>query len=246
MQEWKIATVNGREVPVLTSDEKEALLAAKAAGRAVVGLWRPEQEMDEIAAARYVIEDPKDATEEYLERVARRHLGLPWRICETERLVIREMFADDFDEVWSNRIGRGFGSIEELEAYTKNQYTFYEFGFWALLEKGSGELVGMAGLTVPGEASVEEARGEKLEQWVLEVQTELDQEIGETLELGYHIFVNYRRQGYAKEACQAIIQYGIEELGVTKFIARIAKENFKSKNLARGLGFIQTDRIEVL
>ena len=32
MQEWKTAIVNGREIPVLVSDEKEALLAAKAAG----------------------------------------------------------------------------------------------------------------------------------------------------------------------------------------------------------------------
>jgi recombination protein RecR len=60
MQETRIAVVNGREVPVLISDEKEALLAAKAAGRAIIGLWRPGQEMDEISAARYVVEDPQD------------------------------------------------------------------------------------------------------------------------------------------------------------------------------------------
>ena len=149
MQEWKTAYVNKKEIPVLISDEKEALLAAKAAGRATIGLWRPGQEMGDISAAKYVVENPDDVTEVYLERVARRHLGLPWRICETERLVIREMFADDFDEVWENQIGLGFGSVEELEAYTKNQYVFYEFGFWALLEKASGELVGVAGLKVP-------------------------------------------------------------------------------------------------
>ena len=44
MQEIRIAIVNDREIPVLISDEKEALLAAKAAGRALIGLWRPEQE----------------------------------------------------------------------------------------------------------------------------------------------------------------------------------------------------------
>ncbi|MBE5971053.1 MAG: GNAT family N-acetyltransferase [Lachnoclostridium sp.] len=235
MQEWKTAIVNGREIPVLVSDEKEALLAAKAAGRAVVGLWRPGQEMEEIAAARYVVEDPEDVTEEYLERVARRHLGIPWHICETERLLIREMFADDFDEVWSNRIGRGFGSIEELEAYTKNQYTFYEFGFWALVEKQTGNLVGMAGLTLPGESS-EEGYGENLESYALCAESQAEQTEGETLEIGYHVFPAYRRRGYAKEACSAIIQYGIEELGASKITARIAKENIRSKNLAKELG----------
>lgn len=228
MQETRIAVVNGREVPVLISDEKEALLAAKAAGRAIIGLWRPGQEMDEISAARYVVEDSQDATEEYLERVARRHLELPWRICETERLVIREMFADDFDEVWSNQIGHGFGTIEELEAYTKNQYAFYEFGFWAVTEKESGELVGMAGLTVPGEP--DEAR-------YLWMELETGVENGEILELGYHVFPKFRRKGIAREACEAVILYGVNELNVSKVIVRIEKDNEKSKNLACGLGF---------
>ena len=96
MQEIRTTYINGHEIPVLISDEKEALLAAKAAGRAIIGLWRPEQEMDAISAAKYVVEDLNDVSEEYLERIARRHLGLPWRICETERLLIRELFADDF------------------------------------------------------------------------------------------------------------------------------------------------------
>ena len=66
------------------------------------------------------------------------HLGLPWRICETRRLLVREMTGDDFDEVWANQVGRGFGSVEELEAYTKHQYTFYEFGFWAWWKRRPG------------------------------------------------------------------------------------------------------------
>ena len=126
MQEIRVTSVNRHEIPVLISDEKEALLAAKAAGRAVIGLWKPGQDMDELAGAKYIVENPDDVTDMLVERVARRHLGLPWHICETERLLIREIFADDFDEVWSHQIGRGFGSIEELEAYTKNQYDFYE------------------------------------------------------------------------------------------------------------------------
>lgn len=239
MQEMKIAEVNGREVPVLVSDEKEALLAAKAAGRAIIGIWRPGQEADEIAAAAYVAENPKDVTKEYLERVARRHLGLPWHICETERLLIREIFADDFDEVWSNQIGHGFGSIEELEAYTKHQYTFFEFGFWALVDKTTGNLVGIAGLTVPDETDDNALELYRFD--ARKVNTTDEQENGECLELGYHIFPNFRRQGYAKEACKAIIRYGIEEMNVSELIVRIAKNNDKSKRLAAELGF-QTGR----
>lgn len=69
MQEIRTTYINGHEIPVLISDEKEALLAAKAAGRAIIGLWRPEQEMDAISAAKYVVEDLNDVSEEYLERI---------------------------------------------------------------------------------------------------------------------------------------------------------------------------------
>lgn len=233
MQEWKIAYVNRREVPVLISDEKEALLAAKAAGRAIIGIWRPEQAMDEISAARYVVENEADVTEAYLERVARRHLGLPWHICETKRLMIREMFADDFDEVWVNQIGLGFGSVEELQAYTKNQYTFYEFGFWALVEKESGALVGVAGLKVP------DADYDFWQALKKESESEVHAEDEEILELGYHMFPKFRRKGYAKEACQAILAYGKEELGISWFLARIDQENTASRQLAESLGFVE-------
>ena len=260
MQEWKIVYINQREVPVLISDEKEALLAAKAAGRAIVGLWRPGQAMDQISAAKYVVEDPADVTEKYLERVARRHLGFPWHICETERLLIREMFADDFDEVWTNQIGLGFGSVEELQAYTKNQYQFYEFGFWALVDKERRELVGVAGLKVPEEAEDQkyganalidvliwenkESAGQSGEQMNMtqekdaELQSANSIEEEVTLELGYHIFPRSRKCGYAKEACQEILEYGMKELGVNRFMVRIDKENIVSRHLAESLGFI--------
>ena len=230
MQEIRVTSVNRHEIPVLISDEKEALLAAKAAGRAVFGLWKPGQDMDELAGAKYIVENPDDVTDMLVERVARRHLGLPWHICETERLLIREIFADDFDEVWSHQIGRGFGSIEELEAYTKNQYDFYEFGFWALVEKGTGTLIGVAGLTVPEDVEEDDDR---TEVYVLDAGA-----AGETLELGYHIFPKHRKHGFARESCQAILQYGVEELGADRFIVRIDKENEASKHLARSLGFV--------
>ena len=57
------------------------------------------------------------------------------------------------------------------------------------------------------------------------------------LELGYHIFRRFRQNGYAKEACEAILQYGTEELGTTRFMVRIDKENTISLRLADRLGF---------
>ena len=225
MREIRYAAVNGKEIPVLISDENEALLAARAAGGAIVGLWSGE---GRGTAAPYAVEALSDVTEEFLERAARRHLGLPWRICETRRLLVREMTGDDFDEVWTNQVGRGFGSVEELEAYTKHQYTFYEFGFWALVEKETGDLIGVAGLKVPEEDGKEDRELVKLE-------VPVDGEV--VLELGYHIFPAYRRRGYGLESCSGILEYGRQELGADRFLVQIRKENTPSLALAERLGF---------
>ena len=272
MQETRMAVVNGEKIPVLISDEKEALLAAKAAGGAIVGLWRAGQETGQLAAADYVMEDMEAATEEFLERVARRHLGLPWNICETKRLHIREMAKEDLGEVWQRNIGDGFETMDGLMAYTKHQYQFYEFGFWAVTEKASGKLVGVAGLRVPAEdvtedrfaetsdrafndrfAETEEPVRKELEmleeEHASEEQRENRLEVfradgavdaedqAMVLELGYHIFSEYRRQGYALECCQGIMEYGIRELGVSQFEVRIARDNAASRQLAEKLGF---------
>ena len=61
------------------------------------------------------------------------------------------------------------------------------------------------------------------------------------LELGYHIFPEYRRKGYAKEACRAAIEYAEEEFGTVQFIVRIGKENIVSKKVAESLGFVRTE-----
>ena len=50
MQEIRYAMVDGEKVPVLISDENEALQAAKAARRAIVGLWREDGKENEWCA----------------------------------------------------------------------------------------------------------------------------------------------------------------------------------------------------
>ena len=75
-------TIAGQTYPVILSDENEALQAAKAAGRAIVGLWRENEEKQpaDYSSCLYLITDPEDADETFLERVVRRHLALPWFI----------------------------------------------------------------------------------------------------------------------------------------------------------------------
>lgn len=268
MQEIRYVNVNGNRIPVLISDEREALLAAKTAGRAVVELLGsqgcgpgtegcgpgtegrgPGAEGPDagetgasgdsgLGTAEFAVEHLEDADDEFLERVVRRKLGLPWKIYQTERLLIREIFADDFEEIWENQIGSGFETLEMLEAYTKEQYRFYGFGFWAVVERESGNLIGVAGLTIP-----REWKGEgdwySLKLPLLEGE---ERYFEEPLELGYHIFPPYRRKGYAKEACLAVLDYGRRQLGVFHYQAWIQRENTVSQRFAEQLGFRKKEK----
>ena len=249
-QEYTI-WVENKAYPVVVSDEREALLAAKAAGRVFVGLINMEEEQElqgknwlsgesEKTAgitekdcgsaglwdAEYLA-TPDGICPEYLERIVRRHIGLPWLIAETDRLIIREFTPDDIaqmpeePDVWYTEEERTadqvFYNKEKLEAYIKSQYRFYEYGIWAVVRKADGVIVGKAGVTNLEESEQDES--------------------AEYLELGYHIFRPYRRQGYAEEACRAILNYAKEELACP-VCARVAKENTASIRLLEKLGVI--------
>lgn len=228
-------TIAGQMYPVILSDENEALQAAKAAGRAIVGLWRENKEENvdsltlsnagqeetengkngkkeqaDYSSCLYLITDPEDADEEFLERVVRRHLDLPWVITGSERLIIREFAPEDPLEPASSEDAEGtFSDWNKREEYRKHQYRFAECGLWALERRVDGVLVGKAGLTDG--------------------------------ELGYHIYAPFRRQGYALEACQAILKYGFETLELQKIQLSVKRSNTASWMLAKKMGFSEQD-----
>src|SRR5215510_15899740 len=57
------------------------------------------------------------------------------------------------------------------------------------------------------------------------------------IEYGYTVFSAFRRQGYAREACEALMQWAYQEHRVTRFVVSIRPDNLPSRRLAEGLGF---------
>jgi ribosomal-protein-alanine N-acetyltransferase len=57
------------------------------------------------------------------------------------------------------------------------------------------------------------------------------------VEFGFTIFPAFRRQGFAREASLAMIQWAREVHGVQEFILSIRPDNMASQALAAGLGF---------
>jgi len=58
------------------------------------------------------------------------------------------------------------------------------------------------------------------------------------VEFGYTIFPPFRRQGYATEACQALLTWA-QQQGVTRFVLSISPHNQPSLRLAAHFGFVK-------
>jgi len=58
-----------------------------------------------------------------------------------------------------------------------------------------------------------------------------------TVELSYAIGREYQRQGYATEACEALIEYGFKEMRLPRLTNGIVPENVPSWRLCERLGF---------
>lgn len=56
------------------------------------------------------------------------------------------------------------------------------------------------------------------------------------VEFGYTVYSQFRRQGYATEACLALMQWA-QQQGVTRFILSISPQNLPSLRIAANLGF---------
>lgn len=57
------------------------------------------------------------------------------------------------------------------------------------------------------------------------------------VEFGYTVFAPFRRQGYAKEASQALMAWAHREHQVTRFVVSISPHNLPSLRIAQHFGF---------
>lgn len=206
------------------ADTGEMLQLLKRQGVPVAGWIRKGCEQENLSAAFYAVEDPEELDEAFFERIYRREKGIPWEILETKRCLVREMTQEDGEafavmyedpalEVWMQDF---HGNADAESAYIREyeqQYRFYEYGIWSIVEKTTGEIIGRAGLTNEGDGGLPA--------------------------LGYMIGTPWQRKGFAYEVCREILNYGKEELGFEEISLWVHKENIPSLELAGKLGFRQ-------
>lgn len=192
--------------------------------------WLHEDNRDQdFSGVRYACENISELDFDYLEKVYRRYVGIPWDILTTKRCLVRETTKEDLDALYAiyadpvvTRYTEGLypeRAQEEayLEDYKENMYYFYNYGVWTICDKATGQVIGRAGFS--------------------------NREGYEDPELGFVIGVPWQKKGYATEVCRALLKYGREELGFERVQMLVMPENGVSLHLAEKLGFSRRDQV---
>ncbi len=167
----------------------------------------------------------------FAERDRCRKAGLPVKIAETKRLLIRETVLEDVPKLYEIRQQPGMSDyvepmqptlqeeMEFMEAYIHHMYAFYDFGLWTVLERENGRIVGRAGL-FPSKF------------------------LDEGVELGYMVAAERQRRGYALECGRAILDYASDVLDLPEVHVLIHIRNRASIRTAGRLGFTEYEIIQ--
>ncbi|MEG0511679.1 MAG: GNAT family protein [Clostridia bacterium] len=142
-------------------------------------------------------------------------------LLKTERLVLRGFELSDAVDVFAyaqnEKVGpmAGWAPHQTVEESRKIVAMFIEHGdVWAIVDKKTGRVIGSIGLHKDYRRAVEGAK-----------------------ELGYALGEAYWGQGFATEACRAVLAYAFTELGSPVVGVIHFPFNQKSKHVIKKLGF---------
>lgn len=214
---------------LVVEDSQNGCKAAKKANMTCMAFYNQDSGKQDLSLASVVVEGFEEIDKNFLEKIYSHNHHIPALVCETSRLVIREMKKEDIPrlmEIYAQETskeacdGGGKSLTEELEnfeSYRTYMYEMCDMGYWCLVKKDTAELIGRAGI--------------EPKFWNHNMSV---------VELGYIIDENFRKQGFAYEACKAILKVAYER-GAVSLYCRIKKGNIPSLNLAKKLGFEKID-----
>jgi ribosomal-protein-alanine N-acetyltransferase len=145
-------------------------------------------------------------------------------ILETDRLHFRHLEPGDLDDLYAlyrdPEIRRYFPdgtqtyeeTKEELEWFLNGHPRHPELGLWATIHKATGRFIGRCGLL----------------PWTLDGQFEV--------EVAYLLAKEFWGQGLGTEAARGIRDYAFDELGLSRLICLIDRDNQASIRVAMNIG----------
>ncbi|UWX56617.1 GNAT family N-acetyltransferase [Maribacter litopenaei] len=124
---------------------------------------------------------------------------------------------------WLEYIGdRGIQSKEDAKTYIENSlltsYREKGFGLWKVSLKDSQIPIGICGF--------------------------LKRDYLEYPDLGFALLPEYEGAGFVMEACKAVLTYGTSELNFTEVLAVTTKNNTRSRQLLKRLGFAEIGTVQ--
>ena len=144
---------------------------------------------------------------------------------QSDRLEFRAYRDEDFHFLWSlladpemiRYIGKGqtrdrSEALEFLYWIYRSYQKTPQSGLLLLVRKSDGRRIGHAGLVTQTIEEVEE------------------------LEVGYWVAKEFWGQGYAKEAAEALRDYGLHKMGRDRLISLIQRDNYASQKVAQHIG----------
>ena len=144
-------------------------------------------------------------------------------ILDTKRLTLRQFSVDDApfiyelfnDPDWIRFIGdRNIHTVDDARAFIEKRlipaYAQFGFGFYLTALKETGESVGMCGL--------------------------IKRDFLDDVDTGYAFLPHARGKGFAFEAAEATLRYGMNDLGIPRIVAITDVENGRSTHLLNKLG----------
>lgn len=159
-----------------------------------------------------------------------RQSGIPMRMAESPRLILRELCPEDLSPLFKMYSEPGMTTFidplpsfeeaeKELSVYISQVYGIYGYGLWAVTDRQTGALIGRAGIeSKPGLS-------------------------GDTVELGYQIAPHLFHRGYGREAVHSVLSFVRDHvnkdlLDLKHVIARVRPGNLASIKILEGEGFL--------
>ena len=146
------------------------------------------------------------------------------KILETDRLLLRRLEWPDLDDLYrmySDPVRRRYfpeGTLtlaetrEELEWFLNGHPRHPELGLWATVLKENGRFIGRCGLL----------------PWTIDGVDEV--------EVAYALSQEFWGRGLATEAARGIVDYAWQQLGLTRLVCLIDRENHASIRVAGKIG----------
>jgi [ribosomal protein S5]-alanine N-acetyltransferase len=145
------------------------------------------------------------------------------KILETERLILRQMGAEDAEFIFElvneaafiRNVGdKGVRALDDARNYILTgpvaSYAKFGFGLYLVALRDTGDAIGICGL--------------------------LKRDSLEDVDIGFAFLERFRRKGFAYESAAAVMGYGRNELGLKRIVAITSADNEGSMRVLEKIG----------